>query len=309
MPLANWAACRIAPLRDEDVFRLDPSSPGVLGDGTPWVRWCNLGEWSGWYAIGTRQPPTDFGTEPAFWSVVLALGTEVGNGRLDAVHCIGPGILSLGGIGTTLASGYGADVLGYCLVEQPALYLDTMAPVIIQSGAYPSPLPDGHWCLHHYERGALCLDHELRGAVMRSGSGQRWTGGQKELARTWVTAVARLLSHWQMDAAQVRACSVLPDLLPPAVLAAIGWPSNGDRDLWMYTREQQALWAATMVVFLEDFESASRLAGEAFQREPVDARASLRALRERAAGYTKRFRRRVERAVDEVCRIYATEQL
>jgi hypothetical protein len=91
----------------------------------------------------------------------------------------------------------------------------------------------------------------------------------------------------------------------------MGWPSNGVNDHWMYTTEQQALWAVLMVVGMWGPGTAKRLAMDCVQREPEDARASLRSLLKAVgpgqAKYAGEPKRRAEYAVARAQEIYGFE--
>lgn len=310
--LREWCACRLAPLRDGEVLRrVRPDAPGLTRTGRPYLRWANLGTESGWYAIGTREPARSFGDNPDLWQVVLALGTELGNGRLDACHCIGPGVLSVGGLGVTIASGAGLDLLSWCLAVAPERLLEAFGPVTHSSGVYlvPDPQGLGPGCvLRHVEKGVLRERHELSGAVRRGPVGGKWTGRGKAQAGLWVERMSYLLADPRCDEAQCRVAQSIPRLMSAELRERLHWPSNGAEDCWMWTRPQQALWAVAMVVTLDSPDAAETLLLEAVQREPENATTSLYALHEGAFGLRdRRLKNRVAKSIRRVSDIYGVK--
>ena len=311
MPLGPY---RIAPLMDKRVFELPDKAPRTTTDGAPWLRWANVGEHSGWYSIGTRRlDPVGSPTQEAndhFWSAVYTLASEVGNGCVDAVHCLGPGVLSVGGLGVTVSSGYGQALLTACLRQEPLWWLGSMAQVIHESkvALRHDVRGVGSAALFRTGGGALFSQEELDLAVRGGSASEKWTGAQKRLSFTWVECVSSLLRHAEMDPAQVQFCAAhVPDLIPGLVRERIAWPSNGIEDSWMWTIEQRALWAAAMVLVLEDEVQATTLIERGVKLLPQDARASLVELSKLAReqdGFTDTFRDRVLNTVRRVQEVF-----
>jgi len=309
--MVDWAAYRIAPLLDEHVFRLPEDAPRLTKDGKPWVRWANAcGDYSGYYALGTRPPELVDEPSDVFWHFVVGLASEVGNGMADAVHCVGPGVLSIGGMGVTLSSGYAQVLLGYCLEELPLHWVHAMMPVLRTSGVCVGLSDAGlrGWSLVAPElREAIATAEQLDRAVRGGSNGTQWHAVQKYRAKTWVSCVSEMLSHPGMDAAQARFCrAYVPQLMPSEARERISWPTNGIQDGWMFTDEQRALWACAMVLFIEDEQQATRLVMEHVQTEPIDAKASLRNLRDAAPDpkWTDTFRGRISNTVSRVQELF-----
>jgi hypothetical protein len=306
-----FSTTRIAPLLLEGAFELPDNPPLVTEDGRPWVRWARVGPWSGWYTLGTRQVRTgDEDSGIGFWLAVCRLASEVGNGRADACHCLGPGVLSVGGLGLTVSSGFGSALLARCLCEAPLHWMTTMAPAIHASGTYVRVSDDGvdNVVLENVEHGKLRRQEEFEGAIRGGSTGDRWSGAQKRQARVWVECVSRALAHPAMDHAQAQFCrDHLPRLMGPAA-GLIQWPSNGIQDGWMFTTEQRGMWALGMVLVIEDERQALRLFKDCVQWEPQDARASLSKMREVAGAesivYSDTFRKRVLHTVGRVQEVF-----
>jgi hypothetical protein len=300
-----WSTHRIAPLRDGQAFHISKQALGRTLDGRIWTRWATLGDYGGWYAIGTRQlelpssPPAT--AEQHFWSSVYALAAEVGNGNVDAVHCLGPGVLSVGGLALTAASGYAQALLVRCLQEHPLVWLSAMGPAIADTGVWvgagPEALIDG--CALLLDGTPVVSVEELDGALrLGAGTQQRWTLAGKRRSRHWVSCVAEMLSDECMDRAQVGFCrDYVPEMIPAPVRERIAWPESGCREGWWFTLEQRALWVVAMVLIIEDLQQATQILERNVQTQPRDAAQSLRALAADAAEsplYQPMFRRRVQ---------------
>lgn len=235
---------RVAGLVD-DPFDLPGDAPGRTDHGDVWLRWANVGSYAGWYAIGTRRPSANKNSD--FWTKVYALATAAGNGTVDGVHAIGPGILSLGGLGVTAASGFAQALLGECLQDHPALWLRCMGPALIESGSYPLPDPGvpGGWSF-----GLVPAEMVIR--------------TNKDRARLWVLCCSHMLRDERFDDTQVRFLTrVGPKLLPQIVSHRLRFSQV--RDTWAWSQEQQALWATALVLALADTEMTSLVMMDAFQ--------------------------------------------
>jgi len=233
----------------------DSAAPGRRPDGEPWVRWGRSGDYSGWYAIGTRVPEQRQGL-PFWQSVVVAVAALSGR-RLDAAHALGPAILEMGALGVTLADGDAQLLLHRCLLAAPAWYTEVMAELFHLSGFYTKERgrsPDGGTfrvgpiaVLCDHTGHALLSEDELRRLVMLGSGSLRWTKAEKDRSRVWVAAVSKLLRHEAMDAVQAGVASeLLPRLVPPRVLTSISWSGDPGAE-WQYTPERQLLWAYAMV--------------------------------------------------------------
>lgn len=308
---AVFSTYRVAALMDESMFDLPDAAAHTTKWGDPWLRWAKVGDYSGWYSIGERKP--EFGERPSFWEAVLTLATEVGNGNLDAVHCIGPGILSVGGLGVTASSGYAQALLADCLEAAPAHFLNNMGRVIYESGGWVHTDENGNAAFAS-EDGRLVIEHgDIEFLVRRGGSqsGWQWTSFRKRIAKLWVESISRMLRHPKMDEVQARFCQQhIPRLMDPVRLL-INWPREGIRDGWMFTREQQALWCVLMVAALEDEDQTWVLARDCIERSPTDARKSLQNLYKKVndAAYTETFVARIWRSVRRVQKLFRIEVL
>lgn len=234
---------RVAGLVD-DPFDLPSDAPGRTDAGDVWLRWANVGSYAGWYAIGTRRPSA--GKNSDFWTKVYALATAAGNGTVDGAHAIGPGILSLGGLGVTAASGFAQALLGECLQDHPSRWLACMAPALIESGAYPLPDPaaPGGWSF-----------------AVSSETAIRCT---KDRARTWVLCCSHMLRDDRFDDSQVRFLARIgPEVLGTVLREKLRFAKV--RDTWAWSQEQQALWAAALVLALADTEMATTVLMDAYR--------------------------------------------
>jgi len=316
---------RIAPL-DEGAFRTPEEVQPLRDDGSPWTRWCRIeGVGAGWYALGSREPAWgSLGHDSNFWDIVLALVTDAGNGRLDACHCVGPCILSLGGPAVSLSGQYGAAFLAQCAIQEPLLFLHHMAAAMQASGAYPASLdlrsPDAvdplNFFLEHIEEGWLLEHHEIEGAVRAGSAGERYTEKQKRVARLWVHGVSAMLADPRLDAAQREFCrKCLLGMLTDAALARIAWPTNGVADMCQWTREQHALWAVCMVLAPCESLGVERFLMQTVTDVPQDARAAMRHMLELTEPtrptdelqWSTRLAARCRRAVGRACEIFGVD--
>ncbi len=315
---------RISGLLDSG-FVVPDGAKELTVEGKPWVRWAKTGTDSGWYYVGTRPPVLP--EPPSFWDVVFVLATETGSGRVDAVHCVGPGILSVGGTGITLASGYLAALLVECLLADPVNWVAKMAGVIRETGAFPTcmsaEVKDYADCCFMSVDGVLLrhvplLDASQRSSMVRGDAYTKtgkWSGAGKRRAAVWVESLGKLLFEPVMDQAQVMFCKKhVPGMLSDVARDRISWPSNGADDAWQFTREQQALWVVAMVAGMWGYGMGDELAMECVVVEPTNARQSLlnmqRAARVRlclrAEGPfgLRTFARRVLHAIKRVQEVY-----
>jgi len=223
-------------------------APARTPQGRPWVRWCMRAEDSGWCAAGARAP--GFGTK-TFWETTFAVACQAAGSNVDQVHAVGSGILSLGGLGVTLSSGYAQKLLYKCLEQSPARFLEVLAPVVHATGVFVKPCaksPSGIALMD--EKGhPLLTETELRSLVTGGAVRGKWTSKQKSVARLWVSVTSELLRDESMDAAQCAfAAEVLPELLGPPARQDIRWSPNSGEDTWQHTKEQQMLWSFALIM-------------------------------------------------------------
>jgi hypothetical protein len=241
-------------------FELPADAPTRTKDGEPWTRWGHYGSYEGWYAIGGRR--VEIEGRPSFWDATFYVACLATGGNFDQAHCCGRGILSLGGLGVTIHSGFAQILLHQCLLTDPERYLQTMAPVLYATGAYTkrTEKADTGIALVDSKGKLLLTEKRLREVVMLGSDGTKWNDRQKKRARLWVTCCSKLLRDARMDEAQAAfAEHVMPAMLTERTKEIVRWPRNGTRDSWQYTHEQQALWASVMVMGLADPEETERM--------------------------------------------------
>jgi hypothetical protein len=247
-------------------FGTPVDAPARTDDGRPWVRWAKYGAFSGWHAVGARKPRLV--GKPTFWEAVYSVACACAGGNVDQTHCCGRGVLALGGLGVTMRSGYAQLLLHSCLLSNPARYVEIMAPVIRETGAYTKKTgksPSGV-ALGVLGRYAMAED-QMRALVMMGSDGIVWTNAQKKRAKLWVSCCSELLRDDSMDRAQhAFAEEVMPALLTVTTKEMISWPPNGLAGLLgvgQYTHEQQMLWALSLVMALEDENQTETLVSDA----------------------------------------------
>jgi hypothetical protein len=256
-------AGRVAVRPDFDALDVSApkDAPQRTSDGKPWVRWTKRGDYSGWYAEGSRKPALE--GKRQFWDAVFAVACACAGGNVDQAHACGRGILSLGGLGVTARSGFAQALLHHCLVTNPTRYVEVMAPVLHATGVFTKITdrsPSGVAFVDPSGR-MLLTEKEIR-KVVTLGSDSKWTGPQKDRAQTWVSCCSELLRDERMDRAQLAfAEEVLPVLLTERTKESINWGRHGARDYFSYTREQQALWALALVMALDDEKATESLLG------------------------------------------------
>lgn len=229
-------------------------SPARTPDGRPWVSWVKLGEYQGWRA-GARP----YSAGPKFWEVVLTVASEYFATAANSVHCLGPGILSVGVLGLTMRGGYAQKLLQQCLLTDPVRFVNVMAPVLQKTGARTksSGKSPSSVVLVGQAGNLLTTDKDLRDVVMLGADSVAWSSAQKTWAHLWVSSVSELLRDEAMDRAQAEvAAELLPLGLSSALAYRIRWPRHGAEDTWQYPRARQALWAFAMLWTVEDKERA-----------------------------------------------------
>lgn len=252
---------RIAPLLD-DPFELPGDAPGKTSDGDVWLRWANVGTYAGWYAVGTRRPAGG----RSFWSKAYALATSVGNGTVDAVHAIGPGVLSLGGLSVTMASGMAQELLHACLERHPIRWMECMAPLLTE--------PHALRVLGFAREDPMA---DLEEAVRPS----------KDRAKLWVQCCSHMLRDARFDEVQEGFLAQRGhEVVGRSLAGQIGLARV--RDTWAWSQEQQAIWAVAVVMALSDAEITEEVIGSAlfddwsrhYPEASGSADATLRALHE-----------------------------
>jgi hypothetical protein len=288
---------RIAALT-EDPFTLPddlPLAPTRTESGAPWVRWANVGNHEGWYAYGSRKPP--FAVRPTFWQKTFTLCSAIGNVHMDAVHTIGPGILSLGALGVTASSGYAQALLHYCLESNPARFLQTMMPAMHASkGLYPRDWRDSPSGYVFSTVEGVVSSAEVRELIQAPYS--------KLISHLWVEGCSHLLRDDSFDEVQVAFLQdFAPKLLSQSLRTLLRWPRTDVPDTWSFTAEQQALWAVAISLVLED-EVAAEQVITAARQEANDAEEWMRKMRVAASsGVHERFEQRLiaaERVAQEL---------
>ena len=231
---------RVSVRPDFDMIEVTTEGPARTKDGRPWTRWAKYGSYAGWHAVGARKPKLS--GQPKFWEAVFSVACACAGGNLDQVHCCGRGVLSLGGLGVTMRSGYAQLLLHCCLLNNPVRYVQVMAPVFRLDVAYTKATeksPSGV-ALFDELGGPFLTEDDFRRLVMRGSDGVKWTKAQKDCAQTWVSCCSELLRDERMDVAQQSfAEEVMPALITEDTKVAIKWPRQGPRDFWQYTKEQQ----------------------------------------------------------------------
>jgi hypothetical protein len=231
-----------------------------------WVRWATVGQHAGWYAIGTRKPQG----ERSFWEKTFALATSVGNGHLDAVHAIGPGILSVGGMGVTMASGMAQRLLRYALKREPIRWMECMAPLLADAGTLR---------VLGFTADDPLADLEL---VIRA---------SKPQAKLWVECCSRLLRDARFESVQEEflageSHSVLGRLSMMLGFSEVhGYYRASEPvrwQIWDWSQEQMAVWALAIVMALSDARLTEELVapalfGDAWKQHYPDAYGSAEA--------------------------------
>ena len=250
-----------------DVLPWDGQLARRTPDGKPWVRWEKRKDSAGWFTPGTRR----LGGPSVFWKITLNAASKALGTFVDGAHCVGLPILSMGALGITVASGYGQLLLRECLVCEPEVFLNTMAPVLATGARIKSTGKSPSGVALVDSNGQLALTVTEIGEVIRLGCGwNKWTRQAERHARIWVTSVSALLRDERMDRAQQKFASiVLPTLLSDRVALGLRWPRDGAEGTWQYTRERQVLWAFAMVLGIFGRDAASVILERVF-REAAD---------------------------------------
>jgi hypothetical protein len=215
---------------------------------------------SGWSAQGSRSfvPRAN-----VFWDVVVGAVVSVTKRRMNQVEAIGDSILSLGVLGAACTeSGMGQRLLLTCLQLFPERFIETMAPVLHETGVFPKANRRNQGeAVFFTTKGQFAFSTGRIAQVIRGKSDSRtWVGADKGRAHVWVSSVALLLRDEQMDRAQSEfAAAVLPSFLSGITEKAIRWSSATAGDTWQHTKEQQALWAFALVLSMWDHQVTTAL--------------------------------------------------
>lgn len=286
---------RIEPLVDPS-FRMPSDVQTTTPDGEPWLRWAHVGDRSGWYVLGDRTLVVD--RQSPFWEIVLSLGTMVGNGALDAVHVIGDGIISVGGLGFNATSGVAQRLLQLALEKHPSHWLSAMGPLLVERLFW---MDDG---VIRTLLGGPITDPESLNELVRAGSdGRTWTSAQKRRAKTWSICTSRMLRHDAMVQAQVQLCEEQAMSQIPREL--VRWPDAGVRDLWMHTPELQALWLVAILCGYHDSVTTRKVLRATMDR--FDAEGSMGRLRTAIDLTEEPFRWRAHRVAELASELYGLE--
>lgn len=281
-------------LRPEAVADHPTREPG----GRPWTSWVKKGGYQGWRAGGRAMLPGG-----RFWEQTLSIAGEYFGAHANDVHCLGPGILSVGVLGATFQSGYGQRLLQQCLLTDPVRFVNVMAPLLQETGARTKTSeksPSGVALVD--ARGTVVVSEPaLREIVLLGADAVTWTSAQKDRARLWVSSVSELLRDEHMDRAQAEfAAEVLPSVLHPEVQRGLRWSGNAD-DTWQYTKELQAVWSFAFVASAGSQDTLTDLLWLVINEVPEEAAAEvlLHALCRFGAGW--------HHLLEIVCRRYGIE--
>jgi hypothetical protein len=260
--LHKLSPLRVAVRPDFDTIdvALPENAPTRTEDGRPWVRWAKQGDYSGWYAVGSRKPQR-VGT-PSFWDAVFLVACECAGGTFDQVHCCGRGVLALGALGVTMRSGYAQLLLHCCLMANPARFVEIMSPVVLACGAYTKATENSPSGVALCALGKYAMNEAQMRALVTAGSdSMAWTRQQQARAKVWVSCCSQLLRDESMDKAQLSFLQeVSAALLTDTTRETLKWPRDGRNDgWWQYTKSQQMLWALALVMSLYDEEQTERL--------------------------------------------------
>ena len=289
---------RISALVDNPFEFPSSDAPDRTPEGAPWLRWANVGNYEGWYAIGSRKPSTVYLSRPTFWQKTFCICAAVGNVHMEAVHAIGPGILSLGALGVTMSSHYAPALLHYCLVANPQRYIEVMAEVMRIWGAHPRATTEtsSGWAFATSE-----------GEMLSASDLVVYDDQFKDQRRVWVECCSRLLRDDSFDDVQVAFLQdFAPKLLSAQLRHALRWPTNDLPDSWSWTAEQQALWAVVIACAFDDEVTTAQVALQARgAATSKDAVTWLREMRVAASalGVDERFEHRVigaQRAAQDI---------
>lgn len=267
----------------EDIFDLDWSAPGKDERNEPVVKWANVGSYAGWYALGTRVPSWRNAT---FWQRALAICAACGNRAYDAVHSVGPGILSVGAVGATMASGLAQSLLHRVLIERPVVYMSNMAPLMLrEDGVWPNEL-----ALEQGTGRRIVATDDLEYVVRRD----------KDLAREWVRCTSRMLRNASCDAVQLEWLRTeAKQILSEPLRVAIKWTERDARDSFFWSAEQQALWLVTFALVMHDPDQTERLILSCIDREALTTLRNMR-MRVQNQGWSEHLAKRLANALDYV---------
>lgn len=245
---------------------------------TPHVRWASLPGGSGWVYEGVLEADAD--GQSRFWTQLEALASDCTGHRLDAVHSVGPGIVTAGAFALPLVDGRLQELLLHTQQEDPTPYLTAMMPIIRAHGVLMRAGDRGAY-VQTQDHGELSDPEELDRTIR----GDKWTPQTKRVARLWVISVALLLRHVPgVGPTWARAYSARQ--LGSMTRAWLQMPRGGFTGLSAGTMEQQVLWSIALLAATRDPLSLELVVGE-LRDEVSKSRPpswKARALWERIAG-------------------------
>jgi len=271
--------------------------PGVTRDGEPWLRWAKIETESGWYAVGTRQQQQSKLPLVSFWERTFELALQVGNGNMDAVHGVGPGVLSAGAVGFT-AVGELANLLAACLTAAPERVVSALMPAWRLTGAHPV-LADrkGIWLFANAEGRAARTHAEI----------EQLLRGDKSTGKEWVRCVSNLLKDDHFDAVQkLHFVEAAERAFTEEQRKITHWPAAGAANVWTYTEEQQALWCTVLLLSLLDTPVTTALLNGAMKASALE---TLLAMRELTKDVDPPFGDRALRVLSGAAETFAIREL
>jgi hypothetical protein len=240
---------------DEPFARDAAAHPGTTPAGRPWVRWARVGDAAGYLHDGTKLPGSADGAD-SFVGRVIRIGAAIGNTSLDAVHCVGDGILSVGPLGFDMTNGAAIRLLAACVDLNGSKALDIMGEVCVRSGYYFG---------ENNLRGlggrevvaAPCSENIIRGGT--GGKQARWNPNNKKRAHEWVESIARLLREVEWKPLHPTILEVLQRQLPAELLhQTLGLPDVAVSE-YMYAVESRAVAAVVLALAYKHQEKTTTL--------------------------------------------------
>lgn len=240
---------------DEPFARDATAHPTTTPSGLPWVRWARVGDNAGYIHDGSKLPGSADGAD-SFVGRVIRIGAAIGNTRLDAVHCVGDGILSVGPLGFDMSDGAAIRLLAACVDLNGSKALDTLAEVCVQSGYYFGE--DNLRGLGGREVvAAPCSESIIRSGTV--GKQARWNPNNKKRAHQWVESIARLLRDVEWKPLHPTVLDVLQRQLPTDQLhQTLGLPDVAVSE-YMYAVESRAVAAVMLALAYKHQERTTNL--------------------------------------------------
>lgn len=207
-------------------------------DGEPWVSWVRHGDTWGWCAPGELTRLEDRQAPHRMLNVFLAYEKTA----FDRVHCCGDGILAIGPLGATFASGKAQSALAQC-----CSYNRTLFNRIMRAARDATGVSMGHDLWDEDAGRPLTKHRDINRALRLGADSVKWKSKgrgqiQKDRAHLWVSSCAKLLREPAFSVPLV--CAWL-DTLGAAALRRF-WP--GAKSMWYYSQERQARWATLLTL-------------------------------------------------------------